>query len=176
MRRPDFATRLREVRLLAMDVDGVLTDGQIMLGPDGREWKCFFSRDGVGLNALHRAGLQSAFVTARGAEAVRRRAAELGVRDVVLNADDKRRALQELCNAHGLQPGQVAFIGDDLQDLGALLFCGASFSVPGCPEEVAARVDHVTLSPGGRGAVREVVEIVLKAQDRWAAVLADYVS
>lgn len=167
----DLPARLEKIRLLALDVDGVLTDGQILLAPDGTEIKGFCSRDGIGLMCLHLAGLHSAIITARGSAAVTRRAEELSVRDVILNAADKRAALAGLCEERDLTPEQVAFMGDDLQDLGALLLAGVAFSVAGCPPELAERVDHVTRAPGGRGAVREAVEVILKAQRHWDHVL-----
>jgi 3-deoxy-D-manno-octulosonate 8-phosphate phosphatase (KDO 8-P phosphatase) len=173
-RAPPLATRLRRLRLLAMDVDGVLTDGTIYLSPAGEEFKGFFSRDGVGLKALHLAGLQSAFVTARGSPAVERRAAELGVHAVVLNAANKGEALRELCARRGVELGECAFIGDDLQDLPAMVLAGVAFAVSGCPEEVRARADVTTRARGGEGAVREVVDRILKSQGKFAAVLRHF--
>lgn len=171
---PPLAARLKRVRLLAMDVDGVLTDGTIYLSPAGEEFKGFFSRDGIGLKALHLAGLQSAFVTARGSPAVERRAAELGVHAVVLNAANKGEALRELCARRGVDPAECAFVGDDLQDLPAMAVAGVSFAVSGAPEEVRARADVTTRARGGEGAVREVVDKILKSQGKFAAVLRHF--
>jgi 3-deoxy-D-manno-octulosonate 8-phosphate phosphatase (KDO 8-P phosphatase) len=162
------------VQLLAMDVDGVLTDGTILLSPSGEELKGFFSRDGIGLKGLHLAGLHSAFVTARGSAAVARRAAELGVRDVVLNSANKGEALRELCARRGLDLAECAFMGDDLQDLPAMVLAGVAFTVSGAPPEVRARADVTTKARGGEGAVREVIDQLLKAQGKFAAVLRHF--
>ena len=166
--------KLRQVRLFAMDVDGVLTDGQIQLTSSGDEIKSFSARDGIALKCLHRAGLKSALITARGSDAVKRRAKELGIGDVILNATDKRTDLLQLCASHNLEPAQVAFVGDDLQDLGALGVAGVSISVADCPTEVAERVDLVTRAAGGKGAIREAIEAVLKAQSVWDSVVASF--
>lgn len=173
-RAPPLATRLKRLKLLAMDVDGVLTDGTILLSESGEELKGFFSRDGIGLKALHLAGLHSAFVTARGSPAVTRRANELGVRDVVLNSSNKGEALRELCAKRGVALDECAFVGDDLQDLPAMVAAGVSFSVSGAPEEVRARADVTTKARGGEGAVREVVDTILKSQGKFAAVLRHF--
>src|SRR5262245_4846006 len=112
----DLERRLARIELVAMDVDGTLTDGTILLSSTGDEIKGFSSRDGIGLKLLRLSGLQAAFVTARGAPAVRRRARELGVRDVVLNSQDKGTALRSLARRRRLPLARIAFIGDDLQD------------------------------------------------------------
>ena len=173
-RAPPLATRVRRLKLLAMDVDGVLTDGTILLSETGEELKGFFSRDGIGLKALHLAGLHSAFVTARGSPAVTRRANELGVRDVVLNSSNKGVALRDLCAKRGLSLDECAFVGDDLQDLPAMVAAGVSFAVSGAPEEVRARADVTTRARGGEGAVREVIDRILKSQGKFAAVLRHF--
>jgi 3-deoxy-D-manno-octulosonate 8-phosphate phosphatase (KDO 8-P phosphatase) len=169
-----LAARLQRVKLLAMDVDGVLTDGTIFLSASGEEFKGFFSRDGLGLKGLHLAGLHSAFVTARGSPTVARRAAELGVRDVVLNSANKGQALRQLSARRGLELAECAFIGDDLQDLPAMVLAGVAFAVNGAPEEVRARADVTTRARGGEGAVREVIDRLLKAQGKFAAVLRHF--
>src|SRR5262245_40963995 len=172
--RQSLVSRLQSIRLLAMDVDGVLTDGTILLAPDGEELKGFFSRDGIGLKCLHLAGLHSAFVTARGSPAVTRRARELGVRDVVLNSKDKGEALRRLAARRRLPLRAIAFLGDDLQDLPALLLAGVSFAVADAPRDVRERVDVVTRAAGGRGAVREAIERLLAVQGRWRQVLGHF--
>jgi 3-deoxy-D-manno-octulosonate 8-phosphate phosphatase (KDO 8-P phosphatase) len=174
MASEDLHQRLQRIELLALDVDGVLTNGQIILGPDGQEWKAFHSRDGMGLRCWHNAEHQSAIVTARGSAAVSRRAVELGIRDVVLNSKDKCNALQELAEQRQLSLDQIAFMGDDLQDLKAMLAAGVSISVADCPRELADRVDYVTSTAGGSGAVREAVEWLLRAQSRWDQVVAQF--
>ena len=166
--------RLQAIRLLCLDVDGVLTEGQIFLGPDGQESKAFNCRDGIGLKCWRLAGHEAAIITARGSPAVERRAQEMGIREVVLNSNDKRSALEELCRRRELDLAEVAFMGDDLQDLQALMAAGVSISVAQCPLEIAERVDHVTERPGGKGAVREAIEWILKGQSRWDGVLENF--
>ena len=109
-----------------------------------------------------------------GSPAVQRRAEELGVGDVILNAQDKRAELLSLCELRGCSPEEVAFLGDDLQDLGAMLAAGVAATVADAPEEVRSRAHLVTKACGGRGAVRETVEILLRAQGRWEEVLASF--
>src|SRR5688572_18084910 len=165
---------MRLIALVAMDVDGTLTDGTILLSSTGDELKGFSSRDGIGLKLLRLAGLEAAFVTARGAFAVERRAKELGVRDVVLNAVDKGAALRDLSRKRAVPLDRIAFIGDDLQDLAALEIAGVSIAVGDAPKEVRKLVDVVTEAPGGRGAVREAIELLLEAQGRFEAALAHF--
>ncbi len=169
-----LAGRLRKITLVAMDVDGTLTDGTILLSESGEEVKAFHSRDGIGLKLLKLAGLESAFITARSSAAVTRRAKEVGVRDVVLGSADKGAALRELCKKRGLALEQAAFIGDDLQDLSALLIAGVAIAVGDAPAEVRERVDLVTRARGGEAAVREAIERILKAQGKFDAVLAHF--
>jgi 3-deoxy-D-manno-octulosonate 8-phosphate phosphatase (KDO 8-P phosphatase) len=163
--------RLLAIRAMVFDVDGVLSNGQILLGPDGHEWKAFHARDGIGLKCLHAAGLRSGIITARGSPAIQRRADEIGIEDVILHSTDKRSALIQLCEQRGLALGEVAFMGDDLQDLRAMMAAGIRISVAHCPAELAERADYVTRAPGGEGAVREAIEWVLKAQSRWEAAI-----
>jgi 3-deoxy-D-manno-octulosonate 8-phosphate phosphatase (KDO 8-P phosphatase) len=170
----DLRRRLQAIELVAMDVDGTLTDGSILLTSTGDEIKAFSSRDGIGLKLLKLAGLQAAFVTARNGFAVRRRAKELGVRDVVLGSQDKGVALRALARKRGLELAQIAFVGDDLQDLPALLIAGVSIAVADAPREVRARVDVVTEARGGFGAVREAIELLLRAQGRFEGALAHF--
>jgi 3-deoxy-D-manno-octulosonate 8-phosphate phosphatase (KDO 8-P phosphatase) len=166
--------RLARIELLAMDVDGTLTDGTILLTSTGDEIKGFSSRDGIGLKLLRLAGLEAAFVTARSGFAVRRRAKELGVRDVVLGSQDKGAALRALAKKRGLPLERIAFMGDDLQDLPALTIAGVSIAVADAPREVRERVDLVTRARGGSGAVREAIERLLAAQGRLEGALAHF--
>ena len=172
--RAPLLTRIKRVRFVAMDVDGVLTDGTILLAPNGDELKGFSSRDGIGLKCLHVAGLDSAFVTARGSPAVEQRARELGVRYVVLNSKNKGEALRQLCARRGIELEAAAFIGDDLQDLGAMAIAGVAFTVRDAPREVRARADVITEARGGQGAVREVIDRILKAQGKFDAVVKHF--
>jgi len=172
--KPSLLARMRRLKFVAMDVDGVLTNGTILLSPSGEELKGFFSRDGIGLKCLHLAGLDSAFVTARGSPAVEQRARELGVRYVVLNSKDKGEALRKLCARRGIGLDEAAFIGDDLQDLPAMVIAGVSFTVHGAPREVRARADVTTEARGGEGAVREVIDRILKTQGKFDDVVRHF--
>ncbi len=166
--------QLARIVLLAMDVDGTLTDGTISLSESGEETKAFHSRDGIGLRLWKLAGHESAFITARRSKAVTRRAGEIGVRDVILGSNDKGASLRELCTKRGVALDQVAFMGDDLQDLAALQIAGFSVAVADAPIEVRQRVHLVTRARGGEAAVREAIETILKAQGRFTAAVAQF--
>jgi 3-deoxy-D-manno-octulosonate 8-phosphate phosphatase (KDO 8-P phosphatase) len=159
--------RAARVRLVILDVDGVLTDGTLTYGPTGEALKTFHTRDGHGLVLLRLAGLPSAILSARDSEIVRTRMRELGVRHVLQGQRDKTRGLERLIELTGLTPDAMAFMGDDVNDLPVLTQVGLSAGPADAAPEVLARVDFVARSPGGRGAVRELCELVLKAQALW---------
>jgi 3-deoxy-D-manno-octulosonate 8-phosphate phosphatase (KDO 8-P phosphatase) len=164
----------RTVRLLAMDVDGVLTDGRILLDYRGRELKCFHVHDGQGIVLAQRAGLLIAWISGRASEAVQQRAMELKVSWVYQQVADKVQVLQELLLHTGLDASAVAYIGDDLGDLPLLRRVGLPIAVANALPEVRACAAWVTRREGGQGAVREVIDMVLRTQGRWAAVVQDY--
>lgn len=168
---PDPAI-LRDIRLLCTDVDGVLTDGRIHMAGDGEEYKVFHVHDSAGLVYWHRAGGISAFLSGRGGRVVERHARTLGVHEVHLDQHDKWPALEAILARRSLSARQVAYIGDDLLDLAVLQRVGFAVSVPNGREEVRARAHYVTRTPGGSGALREVVELLLRASDRWETTLA----
>jgi 3-deoxy-D-manno-octulosonate 8-phosphate phosphatase (KDO 8-P phosphatase) len=163
----DVAARCLPIELLVMDVDGVLTDGVIALDDLGTETKRFHVRDGVGLALWHRASKRSAILSGRQAKAVDRRAAELGIKHVLQGREQKGSSLRTLFNELDLSPRQVCFLGDDLPDLSALFISGLAV----CPADAALEVQHaahfITQASGGQGAVREAIELILKAQERW---------
>lgn len=171
-------SRLEPLRLLAMDVDGVLTDGAIVLGYDADgallELKSFHARDGLGISLAQAAGLEVAWITGRLSPLVARRAAELRVREVCQWARDKRRALAELAARLQLPREAVLYVGDDLNDLPAFAAAGVRVAVADADAAVRAAADWVTTAPGGRGAVREVVERVLRAQGRYEAAVEGF--
>ncbi len=175
MDQPDTAfARAAAVELLLLDVDGVLTDGSVIYADDGTELKRFHVRDGSGLKLWHAAGKRSAVVSGRASAAVARRAAELGIAPVLQGRADKLAALGEVLVATGLNPEQVCAVCDDLPDLPLMRRCGLAVAVgDACPEARAA-AHYVTAVPGGRGAVRDAVEWLLKAQGRWAELTAVY--
>jgi len=152
------------VRLLCVDVDGVLTDAGMYYGPDGEVLKKFNTRDGMGLARVREAGVALAIISGEDSAIVHARAAKLRIDDVFCNASNKRVALDELCLKHGLELEQVAFIGDDLNDLPALECVGLACAVADAAEPVQAIAHYVTQRRGGDGAVREVCELLLAAK------------
>jgi 3-deoxy-D-manno-octulosonate 8-phosphate phosphatase (KDO 8-P phosphatase) len=160
--------------LLICDVDGVLTDGRVIFDAAGVESKEFHVRDGAGLKYWIRAGHQAALLTGRESTVVARRAAELGITLVEQGALDKLPALGRLLAAAGCTAAEAAYVGDDLPDLPAMRAVGFSAAVADATEEVLEAADYVTTARGGAGAVREVVELILKAQGRWTGILARY--
>ena len=149
------------IRLLVLDVDGVLTDGRLWYSANGEELKSFHVRDGLGIKSLLAAGTEVAIISGRASAAVARRAAELGIRHVVQGCDDKGRAFDTLCASLGVSPSAVACIGDDTPDLPMLTRAGLAVAVADAHPDVRAVANRVTTLPGGRGAVREVCDWLL---------------
>lgn len=164
-------TNLEELRLIVLDVDGVLTDGTVLLGAGDEELKAFHTRDGAGLAMWREAGLSTTFLTGRGGEAVRRRARELRIEHIWERAADKRIAYQEVLNHFGVEPHQTVVMGDDLLDLPILKLAGFSAAPADAARDVRDRVDFVAPSAGGRGAVRDLVEHILRGTGRWDALV-----
>lgn len=162
------------VRLLCLDVDGVLTDGSIMIDDHGRETKRFHVRDGAGLRIWTRLGYDVAIITGRRGMAVTHRASELGIEYVFQGVKDKAAAMGELINALDLEPSEAAFLGDDLPDLAALKIAGYPMAVADAAPEVRSIAEFVTTQVGGHGAVREAVEHLVKARDQWPEALDLY--
>jgi 3-deoxy-D-manno-octulosonate 8-phosphate phosphatase (KDO 8-P phosphatase) len=165
---------LTDIQLLVLDVDGVLTDGTIGLDDRGREIKHYFSRDGLGIRLAQRSGLEVGVITGRGAPSVTLRLQELDIELVIQRSDGKAEALKQITERAGVQPHQAAFIGDDIVDLPAMRTCGYAMAVADATDEVRAAADHITDARGGRGAVREAIEHILKAQNKWDAAVAKY--
>jgi 3-deoxy-D-manno-octulosonate 8-phosphate phosphatase (KDO 8-P phosphatase) len=167
----DIANRCRPIELLVADVDGVLTDGVIAIDDCGVETKYFYVRDGLAYALWHRAGKQAAILSGRRAAAVERRAAELKIAHVLQGHEQKAAPLRSLIEGLGFAPSQVCFVGDDLADLPVLRAVGLA----ACPADAAAEVKDaahlVTRASGGRGVVREVVEVILKAQGTWTDLI-----
>ena len=165
--------KVSSVRLLLLDVDGVLTDGQVLLHADGSESKQFHVRDGTGIVWAQRAGLMVGLLSARSSPATSQRATQLAISIVVQGTLNKLSAYEEILQEHGLADTEVAFMGDDLLDLPVLTRVGLSAAPADAVPEVRARVDWVSQAPAGRGAVRELVEMVLRAQGKWESVVRD---
>lgn len=166
--------RASRIKLLLMDCDGVLTDGRIWLIEGGGEHKAFNTHDGLGLTLLHRAGLRSGIITGRTADCVTRRAEELGVEFVRQGNEDKIAAYEDVLRSAAVDPDEVAFIGDDLSDIPLMRRSELAIAVADAIEETRAVAHHVTNARGGRGAVREVVELILKSQGLWNDVVEHY--
>lgn len=156
--------RARRVRLLCVDVDGVLTDAGMYYGPDGEVLKKFNTRDGMGLARVREAGVAVAIISGEDSAIVHARAAKLKIDDVYCDAANKRAAVDALCDKHDLALDQVAFIGDDLNDLSALESVGLACAVADAAEPVQAVAHYVTRRRGGDGAVREVCELLISAK------------
>jgi 3-deoxy-D-manno-octulosonate 8-phosphate phosphatase (KDO 8-P phosphatase) len=170
----DARERARRVRLMAFDVDGVLTDGALYLADSGEELKRFHTLDGLGLKLLAGAGVELALITGRTSRAAAKRAAELGIAELFQGVEDKLAVLEGLRARRGLGLEACGYMGDDLPDLPLLARCGFAATVPGAPEAVRARAHYVSALPGGGGAVREVCEVILAAQDALDRALARY--
>jgi len=165
--------RLARIRLLAMDVDGTLTEGE-MVFVDGEQIKVFNVYDGLGTRLAINAGLKIAWVTGNVARAVSDRAESLGVTDVCQGVRYKSDAIDALAARHGLEPDEIAYVGDDLNDLPAFERAGVSIAVANAVDEVKARADLVTQRGGGHGAVREVIEMILRARGEWEAAVESF--
>jgi 3-deoxy-D-manno-octulosonate 8-phosphate phosphatase (KDO 8-P phosphatase) len=155
---------MKRIKLIAMDVDGTLTDGAIVYDSAGVEQKRFHVADGLGIVMAMSVGLRIAVLTGRTSDIVLRRMAELGVTDVIQGAGDKGAKLRGLRQLHGLDQGEVAFIGDDINDLPAFDEAGLRIAVADAAEVVLKKADFVTARAGGRGAVREAIDTILRAQ------------
>jgi 3-deoxy-D-manno-octulosonate 8-phosphate phosphatase (KDO 8-P phosphatase) len=170
----DLARKAARIRLLLFDVDGVLTDGRILIQADGTESKQFSIRDGTGVVWAQRAGLTVGLLSGRHSPATTLRAAQLGIGIVRQLAVDKLQVFTEVLEHEHLQADQAAFMGDDLLDLPVLARAGLSAAPADAVPEVTARVDWVSSRAGGDGAARELIEVVLRAQGKWEGLLRAY--
>jgi 3-deoxy-D-manno-octulosonate 8-phosphate phosphatase (KDO 8-P phosphatase) len=162
--------RAAKITLVVFDVDGVLTRGEIIYGPDG-EWKVFHAQDGHGFALARTCGLNTALLTGRASPAVRRRAQELRVKAMTEGVADKAAGLRELADKLDTPLQHICYVGDDLVDLAPMAMAGLSVAVRNAVAEVRAAADWVTSREGGKGAAREVIECILKAKGQWAAVV-----
>ena len=170
----EFYARAKLIKLIVFDVDGVLTDGSLYLGDDGQEYKAFNSLDGHGMKMLKRSGVELAIITGRTSRVVAQRAVNLGIAHLYQGVEDKLAAWQDLLGKLGLEAEACAFMGDDVIDLPAMRRSGLAISVPAAPAAVRQRAHYVTSQGGGRGAVREVCELIMQAQGTLDAQLAPY--
>ena len=169
-----YVERAARVKLMIFDVDGVLTDGSLHYGAEGEALKTFNVHDGLGIKLLQEAGVQTAIISARTSPQVIKRAADLGIDHLHQGGHDKLTPFNALLEKTGLTAEQVGFIGDDVVDLPILTRVGFAVAVPNGRAEVLERAHHTTVAAGGRGAVREVCELLLHAQGTYARVMAQF--
>lgn len=170
----ELQARARRLRLILLDVDGVLTDGTVAIPSAGGESKSFHIRDGAAIVWARREGLEIGLLSGRPSEATSRRAAELGITLVLQAGPDKMRSYQEVLGARKYEDSDVAYMADDLLDLGVLGRVGLATAPVDAVAEVRERVHWVSAYPGGRGAVRELLELVLRAQGKWDRIVQTF--
>jgi 3-deoxy-D-manno-octulosonate 8-phosphate phosphatase (KDO 8-P phosphatase) len=168
--------RMASLRLMAFDVDGVLTDGRLWYAADGSELKSFNAHDGHGIKMLRDGGIKVAIITSRRSPVVEQRARELGIHYCFQGVPAKLSTFNDLLAELNLVADQAGYMGDDLLDLPVLIRAGFSASVPDAPAAVRSRVHHITRKPGGGGAVREVCELILNAQGKLDGMIAEYLA
>ncbi|TDX59216.1 KdsC family phosphatase [Orenia marismortui] len=154
-----------KIKLFITDVDGVLTDGRIVLGNNGEEFKFFHVHDGKGIQLAHEAGIKTAIITGRESKLVQRRADELSIQEVHQNIKDKIKVFNSILEKYQVSEDEVAYIGDDVNDLEILKRVGLSFTPANGVDKVKEAVDYITTKEGGQGAVREAIELLLKASE-----------
>jgi 3-deoxy-D-manno-octulosonate 8-phosphate phosphatase (KDO 8-P phosphatase) len=168
--------RASRIKLLLMDCDGVMTDARMWLTPDGDEQKAFHARDGQGISVWHRAGWESGIISGRASSSVERRAHELKIKYVHQYAKAKLVALETVLTEAAVIADECCYIGDDLGDVGVMRQVGLAVAVADAADETKAVAHYVTTLQGGKGAIREVIELILKAQGRWDDVIAPVIS
>lgn len=176
LNRDDLLERARRIRLAVFDVDGVMTDGRLYYGEDGRELKAFHAQDGLGIKHLQRNGVTVAVITGRNSPIVSHRMAELGVDHVYQGREDKLETFEKLLLALALEPAETLYIGDDLIDLPVLKAAGLAVSVPNAHPAVPERVDWITPRAGGHGAARDVCDLLLEARGVLGSLIEAYES
>jgi len=172
--KKNIKDKLKKIKLLIMDVDGVMTDGRIIMDDEGREIKNFNVRDGHGLKLIQRYGMKVAILTGRQSKVVEHRAKDLEIKDVYQKVYNKKEVFDKILKKHKLSANDAAFIGDDIVDIPVLRRVGFSVAVADAADVVKKSVDYVTKNRGGHGAIREVCEMILQAQDKWREIAAKY--
>jgi 3-deoxy-D-manno-octulosonate 8-phosphate phosphatase (KDO 8-P phosphatase) len=166
--------RAKNIKLIIFDVDGVMTDGGLTIGDDGQEYKTFNTQDGLGMKLLRNSGVEMAIITGRTSNVVTQRAKSTGVAHFYQGIEDKLVAYQDLIAKLNIKPEHTAFMGDDVVDMPPMLRCGLSITVPAAPATVKAHAHYITQKEGGRGAVREVCELIMQAQNTLDAQMAPF--
>ncbi|OZB19854.1 MAG: HAD family hydrolase [Marinobacter sp. 34-60-7] len=170
----DLRTKAAGIRLIALDVDGIMSDGRLYFSANGDELKAFNILDGLGLKQLMKAGITVAVITGRRSPLTEKRMSDLGIRHLMQGREDKKIALQELVSTLDITPEQIAYMGDDLPDLPAITYAGLGLTVPNGYWLVREQADYCTQANGGFGAVREVCDLILWAQNALEPALAPY--
>jgi 3-deoxy-D-manno-octulosonate 8-phosphate phosphatase (KDO 8-P phosphatase) len=173
-KQKSLSAKAKKIKLVILDVDGVLTDGGIILDNNGNEYKCFHVRDGHGIKMLQHAGCSVAVITGRSSKVVERRAGELGIADVYQKCLNKSDAYTKLIKKYSLSDNEVAYIGDDIVDIPIMTKVGLPIAVSDADEETKKYALMITKNGGGRGAVREVTDFILKAKGLWHVILDGY--
>lgn len=172
----ELQQRLEKIKLLILDVDGVMTDGGLTIGDDGQEYKTFHSHDGLGMKLLKASGVNVAIITGRTSNVVKQRAESTGVAHFYQGADNKLVAFNDLLEKSGLQAEQCGFMGDDVVDLPPMRKSGLAIAVPDSPDLLLQYAHYVTKKSGGRGAVREVCELIMQAQGTFEGQMAQFLT
>jgi len=167
LEKKELAERASQISMLLLDVDGVLTDGRLYFGPNGESLKAFFVRDGHGLKLWHQAGFRSGIISGRKSDIVDLRGGQLGVEFVKQGYDEKQIAFEEIITEAGVSTEQCAFVGDDTLDIAVFDRVGLSVAVADAHEDVRRAADYITKAAGGRGAVREIIDILLAARSTY---------
>lgn len=170
----DVTKRAAAIALLILDVDGVLTDGRIILDDRGKETKHFHVRDGHGIKLLLRSGIEVLFLTGRTSRVVAHRAQDLGVKEVYQGVHDKVKVFQEIIGRKKISPDRIAFVGDDIVDVPLFKKVGLAVAVQDACDDARRAAHYVTVKDGGKGAVREVCELLLRSQGKWADIAVRY--
>jgi 3-deoxy-D-manno-octulosonate 8-phosphate phosphatase (KDO 8-P phosphatase) len=172
--KENLSEKAKKVKLLLLDVDGVLTDGRIIYDSRGRDMKFFDVHDGLGVYALRKAGIKTILITAKGSRAIRPRARDMQVEAVFENISPKTAIIGRILKKYKIDIDEICFVGDDLVDLCLMKRVGLPIAVFNACPEIKQAASYITLREGGRGAVREVAELILKSQDNWKRVLELY--
>lgn len=170
----DLRQLAKRVKLLLLDVDGVLTDGRIIYDSRGRDMKFFDVHDGMGVYALSKAGIKTVLITAKGSKTIKPRARDMKVAEVFSDISPKSAILDRILKKYGVTKDEVCFVGDDLVDLCLMKRVGFAVAVFNACPEIKQAASYISVRQGGRGAVREIAELILKSQDKWKDILAIY--
>ncbi|MFH0855323.1 MAG: HAD-IIIA family hydrolase [Candidatus Omnitrophota bacterium] len=172
--KQEFVERARKIKILLLDVDGVLTDGRIIYDSKGRDSKFFDVHDGLGVYALNKAGIKTIIVTAKSSRAIIPRARDMRVAEVFADVSPKSAILDKIMNKYKVTAEEVCFAGDDLVDLGLMKIVGLPVAVFNACPEIKQAAGYITVRHGGRGAVREIAELILKSQGKWEDIIRFY--